>query len=121
MKTILIVEDVQDNRELLRQFLEGEYHIVEAADGKRGLELAVETQPDLILMDLSLPLLDGWQAATAIKANDRLRGVPIVAITAHAMVGDQEKALQAGCDAYIAKPVDFDELEQLLKRLLGSK
>jgi CheY-like chemotaxis protein len=121
VKSILIIEDVEDNRELLKQFFEGVYQVYEAEDGRQGLELADQLRPDLILMDLSLPLLDGWQATAAIKADARLRDIPIIAITAHAMVGDEEKALGAGCDAYITKPIDFVELDRLVNRFLGQK
>ena len=118
MKNILIIEDVEDNRELLKQFFEGEFSVFEAEDGRRGLEMAGQVRPDLILMDLSLPEIDGWHAAAALKADKHLRHIPIIAITAHAMIGDEQKALQAGCDAYITKPIDFVELEKVIDRFL---
>lgn len=117
-KRILIVEDVPDNRELLVQLLEDRYEIHEAEDGKEGLAKAEQLRPDLILMDLSLPVLDGWQASAALKSDSRTRHIPIIAITAHAMVGDEEKALAAGCDGYLSKPVDFIELEKLINQFL---
>lgn len=117
-KRILIVEDVQDNRELLVQLLEDQYEIFEAEDGKEGLAKAEQLRPDLILMDLSLPVLDGWQASAALKSDSRTRHIPIIAVTAHAMVGDEEKALAAGCDGYLSKPVDFMELEKLINQFL---
>ncbi|MDP8221972.1 MAG: response regulator [Candidatus Lernaella stagnicola] len=119
-KRILIVEDVEDNRDLLVQFFEGQYEIFEAADGQVGIAMAERLRPDLILMDLSLPVIDGWQATAALKADARTREIPIIAITAHAMVGDEQKALAAGCDGYISKPVDFNELERIVKKYLDS-
>ncbi len=117
-KRILIVEDVEDNRDLLVQFFEGQYEIFEAADGQEGIALAEKLRPDLILMDLSLPIIDGWEVASALKADARTRSIPIVAVTAHAMVGDEQRALAAGCDDYLSKPVDFAELERLVKKYL---
>jgi len=117
-KRILIIEDVDDNRELLVQFLENEYEIFEAKDGQQGLNMAEKIQPDLILLDLSLPILNGWQVSEALKGDERMRHIPIIAITAHAMVGDEERALSAGCDMYITKPVDFDDLQKMIKRTL---
>jgi len=118
-KKVLVVEDVEDNRELLVQYFRDVYDVYEARDGRECIELAEKVRPDLILMDLSLPVLDGWQAASALKADARLKGIPIIAVTAHAMVGDDTKALSAGCDAYISKPIDFVELEKVMKNLLG--
>lgn len=118
-KRILIIEDVEDNRDLLVQFFQDQYEIHEAADGREGIAKAEQVRPDLILMDLSLPILDGWQVATVLKKDFRTRGIPIVAVTAHAMVGDEEKALAAGCDDYLSKPVDFTELERLVRKYLG--
>jgi two-component system, cell cycle response regulator DivK len=103
MKRILIVEDVELNRDLLVQILEEEekYDILTAADGAAGVELAEREHPDLILMDLSLPVIDGWEATRLIKANAALQHIPIIALTAHAMAGDEEKARASGCDDYI--------------------
>ena len=98
MKKILVVEDVDLNRELIVQLLEDTYQVIEAVNGQEGLELAELERPDLILMDLSLPVMDGWEATRRLKAHDELRSIPIIALTAHAMVGDEEKALAAGCD-----------------------
>lgn len=110
MKKILVVEDVDLSRELVVQLLEDTYQVIEAANGQEGLELAEREQPDLILMDLSLPVIDGWEAARRLKAHSELRSIPIIALTAHAMVGDEEKALAAGCDDYLPKPLDEKEL-----------
>ena len=110
MKKILVVEDVDLNRELIVQLLEDTYQVIEAVNGQEGLELAELERPDLILMDLSLPVMDGWEATRRLKAHDELRSIPIIALTAHAMVGDEEKALAAGCDDYLVKPLDENQL-----------
>jgi two-component system, cell cycle response regulator DivK len=119
MKTILIVEDVEFNLDLLVQLLEDDYTILTASDGAAGIELAERTCPDLILMDLSLPVIDGWEATRRLKADARLRHVPIIALTAHAMSGDEEKAKAAGCDDYLSKPIDEDLLFAKLQTFLG--
>jgi two-component system, cell cycle response regulator DivK len=119
-RTILLVEDVALNRDLMVQILEDQYKVLEASNGRRGVELALEQQPDVILMDLSLPVLDGWEAIKEIKANPRTKGIPIAALTAHAMRGDKHKALSAGCDAYLTKPIDEALLLQTLRTLLNS-
>ena len=119
MKTILIVEDVEFNLDLLVQLLEDDYAILTAADGAAGMELAERAHPDLILMDLSLPVIDGWEATRRLKANVALRQIPIIALTAHAMSGDEEKARAAGCDDYLSKPIDEDLLFAKLRTFLG--
>ena len=119
MKRILIVEDVALNRDLLTQLLEDEYGLVVAVDGVTGVAMAVEHQPDLILMDLSLPLLDGWEATRRIKANAATARIPVVAITANAMSGDEQRAKAAGCDDFMTKPIDEDLLFAKLHRWLG--
>ncbi len=118
MKKILVVEDVEFNRDLVVQLLEDDYMVLTAADGEAGVELAERERPDLILMDLSLPGVDGWEATRRIKANEALRNIPIIALTAHAMRGDAEKALACGCDDYIAKPIDEDLLFEKLRQFL---
>jgi CheY-like chemotaxis protein len=120
MKKILVVEDVELNMDLLVQLLEDEYEVLTAMDGAAGIELAVRERPDLILMDLSLPVIDGWEATRRIKTNQDLNHIPIIALTAHAMVGDAEEALAAGCDDYLTKPLDEDLLFEKLDQLLGS-
>ena len=116
---ILIVEDNPDNRTLLKDMLSMmEYDIVEAVDGVEGVEMAIKEKPALILMDLSLPQKDGWQATREIKANDDLSHIPVIALTAHAMIGDKERALEAGCDDYVTKPVNFMELTKKIKHYL---
>lgn len=110
MKKVLVVEDVDFNRELIVQLLEDKYEVIEAVNGQQGVELAERERPELILMDLSLPVMDGWEATRRLKANADLRAIPVIALTAHAMKGDKEKALAAGCDDYLVKPLDEDEL-----------
>jgi two-component system cell cycle response regulator DivK len=119
MKKILVVEDVEFNRDLVVQLLEDDYEIVTAADGAEGLRLAERERPDLILMDLSLPIVDGWEATRRIKANGALKHIPIIALSAHAMTGDEEKARQSGCDDYLSKPLDEDLLFAKLDKFLG--
>lgn len=119
MKKILIVEDVELNVDLLTQLLEDEYALTVANDGAKGVQMAVEVKPDLILMDMSLPVIDGYEATRRIKANDLVKHIPIIGLSAHAMAGDAEKALNAGCDDYMTKPVNDDLLFQKLKQFLG--
>jgi CheY-like chemotaxis protein len=116
---ILIVEDVEYNRDLLVQLLEEEYEIVTAADGAAGIEAAARERPDLILMDLSLPGVDGWEATRRLKARSETENIPVIALTAHAMQGDEERARACGCDDYLTKPIDEDQLFAKLARLLG--
>src|SRR3954453_15273532 len=119
MKKILIVEDVEFNRDLLVQVLDEEYEIVTAADGAAGVELAGRERPDLILMDLSLPVMDGWEATRRLKAEEMTRAIPIIALTAHAMRGDEERARACGCDDYLTKPINEDRLVERLPASLG--
>ena len=119
MKKVLVVEDVDLNRDLVVQLLEDKYHVIEAVNGQEGVELAERERPDLILMDLSLPVMDGWEATRRIKANPDLRSIPVIALTAHAMVGDEKKALAAGCDDYLVKPLDEDILMAKIQKYLG--
>jgi CheY-like chemotaxis protein len=119
MKKILVVEDVDVNRDLVVQLLEDDYEVIEAVNGEEAIKVAVESRPDLILMDLSLPVIDGWEATRQIKSNDTLKSVPIIALTAHAMKGDEEKAKTAGCDDYMAKPIDENELFAKLAKYLS--
>lgn len=119
MKKVLVVEDMGFNQDLVVQLLEDTYEVLTAVDGVEGIRVAEHERPDLILMDLSLPLLDGWEATRRIKANAALRGIPIIALSAHAMMGDKERALQSGCDDYLSKPLDEDLLFTKLARFLG--
>ncbi len=118
MKKILVVEDVALNMDLLVQLLEDDYEVLTATDGAAGVALAKRERPDLILMDLSLPVMDGWEATRRIRTNQALSHIPIIALTAHAMVGDAEGALAAGCDDYLSKPLDEDELFEKLDHFL---
>ena len=119
MKKILIVEDVKLNVELLTQLLEDEYELITASDGEEGMAMAAQERPDLILMDMSLPVLNGWEATRHLKANEALKHIPVIALTAHAMSGDEAKARAAGCDDYLTKPLNEDLLFEKVKRLLG--
>jgi CheY-like chemotaxis protein len=118
MARILIVEDVELNRDLLVQLLEDDHEVTTATDGAAGLEAAARLQPDLILMDLSLPVVDGWEASRRLKADPALRHIPVIALTAHAMQGDEAKARECGCDDYLAKPINEDLLFEKLRRVL---
>ncbi|RUP16478.1 MAG: response regulator [Methylobacterium sp.] len=118
MKRILIVEDVELNRDLLTQLLEDTYELVIAVDGAAGVEMAIAHRPDIILMDLSLPLVDGWEATRRIKAIASTAAIPVVAITANAMTGDEDRARAAGCDDFMTKPVDEDLLFAKLRHWL---
>jgi two-component system, cell cycle response regulator DivK len=120
MKKILIVEDVEFNLDLLVQLLEDEYELVSAQDGASGVDLATKEKPDLILMDMSLPVMDGWEATRKIRADETLQQIPIIGLSAHAMNGDRERALEAGCTDYLTKPLDEDLLVSTLQTLLGA-
>lgn len=119
MKKILIVEDVELNTELLVQLLEDEYELLIAADGAAGVEMTRSSRPDLVLMDMSLPVLDGWEATRQIKADAALQAIPVIGLSAHAMSGDDERAKEAGCDDYLTKPVNFESLFAVLDKFLG--
>jgi two-component system cell cycle response regulator DivK len=119
MKRILIIEDVEFNRDLLVQLLEDSYAVLAADDGAAGIAVAEQERPDLIIMDLSLPVVDGWEATRRIKANPALQHVPIIALSSHAMRGDAERARQAGCDDYLSKPLEEDLLFEKLTQFLG--
>jgi two-component system cell cycle response regulator DivK len=118
-KTILIVDDTDWNRDLLVQLLEDEYAILQAVDGAEGVRKTEEAKPDLILMDLGMPVMDGWEATRRLKANEALKQIPIIAVTSHAMVGDEIDARKAGCDDYLPKPIDEDLLLQKIKHFIG--
>jgi two-component system, cell cycle response regulator DivK len=114
---ILLVEDNEMNRDMLSRRLQRKgFEVVMAEDGRQGVSVARKERPDLILMDMSLPVVDGWQAARELKADDETRHIPIIALTAHAMSGDRERAIEAGCDDYDTKPV---ELPRLLSKIEG--
>ena len=113
MAKILLVEDNEMNRDMLsRRLIRNGHEVSIAIDGQQGVDMALSQPPDLILMDMSLPVIDGWEATRRIKANDATRRIPVIALTAHAMAGDREKAMEVGCEDYDTKPVE-------LLRLLG--
>lgn len=118
MKKILVIEDNDWNRELLVQILEEDYTVLEAEDAQQGLDVSHAEHPDLILMDISLPGMDGHELVARIRMTEAIRDIPVIAVTAHAMVGDRERALEAGCDDYIAKPIDEDELMEKINKLI---
>lgn len=120
MSKILLVEDNEMNRDMLSRRLERKgYKVVLAVDGLSGVEMTQSESPDLVLMDMSLPILDGWEATRRLKAEEATRHIPIIALTAHAMSSDREKALEAGCDDYDTKPVDLPRLLDKIEALLG--
>lgn len=111
MSKILLVEDNEMNRDMLsRRLARRGYEVLIAVDGAAGVAMAIAEKPDLILMDMSLPVMDGWEATKTIKANPQTKSIPTIALTAHAMAGDREKALEAGCDDYDTKPIDLSRL-----------
>ncbi|MGA7160952.1 MAG: response regulator [Bacteroidota bacterium] len=119
MAKILVVEDNEINRDMMvRRLQRRGYITVTAVDGQQGVKMAHSEKPDIILMDMSLPILDGWEATRQIKNDQSLKHIPVVGLTAHAMVGDKEKALHAGCDDYATKPVEFEKLVEVIHRLL---
>lgn len=120
MTKLLLVEDNEMNRDMLSRRLKKKgYEVVMAFDGKQGVEMASEHAPALILLDMSLPVMDGWEAAGHLKANPETQPIPVIALTAHAMAGDKEKALDAGCDDYDTKPIDFKRLLQKIEAQLA--
>ena len=122
MAKILLVEDNDMNRDMLsRRLIRKGYQVVMAVDGEQGVAMARSEVPDLILMDMSLPVLDGWEATSQLKAAAETQGIPVIALTAHAMVGDREKAVEAGCDDFDTKPVELPRLIEKIEVLLGGK
>jgi two-component system, cell cycle response regulator DivK len=120
MPKILLVEDNEMNRDMLsRRLIKKGYEVIMALDGEQALEMARAEAPDLILMDISLPGLDGWEATRQLKAMPETQAIPIIALTAHAMAGDREKCLEAGCNDYDTKPVEFPRLLGKIQELLG--
>ena len=121
MSKILLVEDNEMNRDMLTRRLERKgFEVVIAVDGQAGVDMASSSNPDIILMDLSLPVIDGWEATRQIKADPATQSIPVIALTAHAMAGDEKKAREAGCDDYDTKPVDLKRLLGKIENLLGS-
>jgi two-component system, cell cycle response regulator DivK len=122
MQKILLVEDNEMNRDMLsRRLARNGYQVFLATDGQQGADMALSEQPNLILMDMSLPVIDGWEATRRIKANDATRAIPVIALTAHAMAGDREKAMEVGCEDYDTKPVEISRLLGKIAALLVPK
>ena len=122
MSKILLVEDNEMNRDMLTRRLERKgYEVVIAVDGQAGFNMASSASPDIILMDLSLPVIDGWEATRKIKADPATQSIPVIALTAHAMAGDEQKALEAGCDDYDTKPIDLKRLLEKIDNLLSAQ
>jgi CheY-like chemotaxis protein len=120
MKKILLVEDNEMNRDMLsRRLARKGYEVSIAVDGRQGVEMAQTAAPDLILMDMSLPVLDGWEATRQLKNSDATRHIPVIALTAHAMSGDRERALEAGCDDYDTKPIELPRLLEKIESMLN--
>jgi two-component system, cell cycle response regulator DivK len=121
MPKILLVEDNEMNRDMLsRRLIRRGFEVIFAVDGQQGVDLAKSERPDIILMDMSLPVIDGWESTRRVKADDATRRVPVIGLTAHAMSGDREKAIEAGCDDYDTKPVELDRLIGKIEKLLGA-
>jgi len=120
MPKILLVEDNEMNRDMLsRRLLRRGYEVIIAVDGQQGVDLAGSAQPNVILMDMSLPVIDGWEATRRIKADPATKAIPVIALTAHAMAGDREQALAAGCDDYDTKPIDLTRLLPKIEKYAG--
>jgi two-component system, cell cycle response regulator DivK len=122
MQKILLVEDNEMNRDMLsRRLTRNGYEVVIAVDGQQGVDMAVSANPDLILMDMSLPVIDGWEATRRVKANAATRQIPVIALTAHAMAGDREKAIEVGCEDYDTKSIELSRLLGKIAALLVPK
>ncbi len=122
MAKILLVEDNQMNRDMLsRRLIRKGYEVVIAVDGQQGIDMARSETPDLILMDMSLPVVDGWEATRQLKSAPETQSIPVIALTAHAMAGDREKAVEAGCNDYDIKPIELPRLLEKIEALLGGK
>jgi two-component system, cell cycle response regulator DivK len=121
MPRVLLVEDNEMNRDMLsRRLMRRGFQVTVAEDGQAGVEMAATESPDIILMDMSLPVLDGWEATRRLKARPETQAIPLIALTAHAMAGDRDRALQAGCDDYDTKPIEFERLLEKIDRLLAA-
>jgi len=123
MSKILYVEDNEDNVYMLKmrlELLEDNFEILIAEDGEKGCAMAAEQRPDLILMDLELPIIDGWEATRRLKSDPQTKAIPIIALSAHALAGSREKALAAGCEEFATKPVEFDRLVATIRRVLAA-
>jgi two-component system cell cycle response regulator DivK len=121
-KRILVIEDTDDNRRILRDLLSNAgFELIEATDGEQGVAAAAAQRPDLILMDIQLPVIDGYEASRRIKANPELRHIPIIAITSYALAGDEQKTAAAGCEGYVAKPFSPRQVLALVRQFLAEK
>jgi CheY-like chemotaxis protein len=121
MPKVLLVEDNEMNRDMLsRRLIRRGFEVIFAVDGQQGVDLAKSQRPDIILMDMRLPVIDGWEATRRVKSDDATRAVPIIGLTAHAMSGDREKAMEAGCDDYDTKPVELERLIGKMEKLLNA-
>ncbi len=123
MTKLLYVEDNDDNIYMLKMRLEllGDFEVLTAENGERGCELAIAELPDIILMDLEMPIVDGWEATRRLKGNPKTRDIPVIAFSAHALAGERDKALAAGCDEFETKPIEFDRLVMKVRRLLATR
>ena len=120
MKRVLVVEDTEDNRKIIRDLMTSAgYEMIEALDGGAGVAMAAEHKPDLILMDMQLPVLDGYEATRRIKADPALAHIPVIAVTSYALSGDEDKARTAGCDGYIAKPFSPRQMLAKVREVIG--
>ena len=118
-KKILVVDDTEFNRDLVVQLLEEDYDMVIAENGEEALMVTARERPDLILMDLGMPVMDGWEATRRLKTDGELKNIPVIAVTSHAMVGDEIEARKAGCDDYLPKPIDDELLMKKIKHFIG--
>ncbi|HUQ48959.1 MAG TPA: response regulator [Gemmatimonadaceae bacterium] len=122
MHRILLVEDNEMNRDMLsRRLMRKGYEVIIAVDGEQGVAMAKSEAPDLILMDMSLPIIDGWEATRSLKGAEATKAIPVIALTAHAMSTDREKAMEAGCDDYDTKPIELSRLLEKMQALIGRK
>ena len=123
MTKVLYIEDNEDNVYMLKMRLEllGDFEVLAAEDGEKGCALAALERPDIILMDLEMPVVDGWEAARRLKSSPQTRDIPIIALSAHALAGEREKALAAGCDEFDVKPIEFDRLLATMRRVVASR
>jgi CheY-like chemotaxis protein len=120
---VLYIEDNDDNVYMLKMRLEllGDFEVLAAEDGQKGCEMAATEQPDIILMDLEMPVVDGWEATRRLKSNAQTRDIPVIALSAHALAGEREKALAAGCNEFDSKPIEFDRLVATMRRVLAHR
>jgi CheY-like chemotaxis protein len=123
MTKVLYVEDNDDNVFMLKMRLEllGDFEVLTAEDGEKGCQMAAAERPDIILMDLEMPVVDGWEATRRLKGNPQTRDIPVIALSAHGLAGEREKALAAGCNEFDTKPIEFDRLVETVRRILANR